>query len=159
MYAFAALFACAMRNGYTRTCRQIMQDTHMHKAVTGLLEAIRLLFWGKQSDNINYRCMIKVGRDDNVIQHSGCSWFISFAHSAKFGPCTSFAVTCSKTYVVVTFNFKPCRRSLTFKCQWGRAVQWLSITFNFYPAASNYSSAYLPHEVKTQYVHYRIIAS
>ena len=44
-----------LRNGYTQAYAQIMQHTHMHKALTGCVEAKKLLPHQRQS---NYRRQI-----------------------------------------------------------------------------------------------------
>ena len=53
-----------LRNGYTQAYAQIMQHTHMHKAVTGRVEAKKLLSRRRQS---NYSGLISL--HDIVMQN------------------------------------------------------------------------------------------
>ena len=64
-----------LRNGYKQAYAQIMQHTHTHKAVTGHVEAKKLLSRQRQS---NYRPM--KAHDYNGVTPVGSNWVILEAH-------------------------------------------------------------------------------
>ena len=66
---FAALYACA--RAYTQAYAQIMQHTHTHKAVTGRVEAKKLLSrWRQSKYSAVHLCQIE---NTNVGTHSFCA--------------------------------------------------------------------------------------
>ena len=57
-----------LRDGYTRAYMQIKQHTHMHKAVTGRVEAKKYLSCRRQSDysKFNYLNILHVAKYSNL---------------------------------------------------------------------------------------------
>ena len=84
--AFAAYcMRVRLRNGYTRAYVQIMQHTHTHKAVTGRVEAKKLLSRRRQSNySLCYRpyiCIIPLKATYSTLQRS-------FLLGSRFAPCS-----------------------------------------------------------------------